>query len=170
MKKNPLFVHLTWLIVLLFLGLGLGYSPPVAAGTRTVTTLADSGSGSLRALIEASAPGGTITFAVSGTIMLTSGELLVNKPLSIVGPGAALLAVSGNASSRVFHIGPQGDVAIYSLTITEGWTRGTNGLPGYRDIAGNTFPGSVGEDGRGAGILNEGLLRMYDSMITSNLT
>src|SRR6266511_885838 len=73
------------------------------AATITVTNTNDSGAGSLRqALIDAS-DGDTITFAVSGTIVLTSGELLVDKSITIPGPGAGRLAVDGNATSRVFH-------------------------------------------------------------------
>jgi len=41
---------------------------------------------------------------VSGTILLTSGELLVTNSVTILGPGPADLAVNGNAASRVFHI------------------------------------------------------------------
>jgi hypothetical protein len=57
------------------------------AGAATVTTLNDSGPGSLRNTIAAATAGDTINFAVTGTISLTSGELVVNKNLNIVGPG-----------------------------------------------------------------------------------
>ena len=42
--------------------------------------------------------------AVSLNIMLTSGELLINKNLRISGPGASSLAISGNSLSTVFHV------------------------------------------------------------------
>ena len=38
------------------------------------------------------------------TIMLTSGELLVDKSVTISGPGANMLAVDANHASRVFYI------------------------------------------------------------------
>ena len=67
------------------------------AATITVINTNDSGPGSLRqALVDAN-DGDTIDFAVTGTIGLTSGELLVNKVLTISGPGAENLAVNGNA-------------------------------------------------------------------------
>jgi hypothetical protein len=44
--------------------------------------------------------GDTITFAVSGIIALTSGELLVKKSISISGPGAASLTVGANTKPR----------------------------------------------------------------------
>ena len=62
----------------------LGALPGAArATTRTVTNLADSGAGSLRATIAAATDGDTINFAVSGAITLTSGELLINHDLTI---------------------------------------------------------------------------------------
>src|SRR5438034_9132612 len=89
------------------------------ADTITVTNTNDSGSGSLRqALVDAN-DGDTIDFAVTGTIGLTSGELLVDKSITISGPGAEKLAVSGNAKDRVFHV-TGGNVTISGLTITNG--------------------------------------------------
>lgn len=64
---------------------------------------------SLREAISAANSGDQITFAqgLSGsTINLdpAKGELLINNDLSIVGLGAANLAVSGQNKSRVFEI------------------------------------------------------------------
>ena len=68
----------------------------------------DSGPGSLRqAIIENNSTGdNTILFSnvVTGTITLTNGELLITKYVTILGPGPGILAVSGNAATRVFHI------------------------------------------------------------------
>src|SRR5215813_6935775 len=55
--------------------------------TLHVTSLADSGTGTLRDTIAAAAPGDTIDFAVTGTIALTSGELAIAKDLTLAGPG-----------------------------------------------------------------------------------
>lgn len=132
----------------------------LSAATRTVTTLADSGAGSLRGTINASADGDTIVFAsvVRGTIRLTSGELVIDKRLSIIGPGAAALAISGNNSSRNFNIRPNGNVDIYGLTIAEGLALGANGIG----------PQQSGKDGFGGGIFNEGRLKLFDCMIATN--
>src|SRR5438552_15248309 len=74
------------------------------ADTITVTNTNDSGSGSLRqALVDAN-DGDTIDFAVTGTIGLTSGELLVDKSITTSEPGAARLVMDGNAKNRVFHV------------------------------------------------------------------
>src|SRR5258708_6353258 len=75
----------------------------------TVTNSADSGPGSLRAAIASAAPGETIDFSVRGTITLTSGELVINRDLTIAGPGPANLAVQrstagGTPAFRIFNI------------------------------------------------------------------
>src|SRR6516225_8645763 len=69
----------------------------------------DSGDGSLRQAIllsNADSGGGdTIVFTnVSGTILLTSGELLVTAYVTILGPGPGNLAVIVGAPGRAFHI------------------------------------------------------------------
>jgi hypothetical protein len=94
------------------------------AATLTVTNTNDSGPGSLRQTLAIANDGDTITFAVSGSIMLTTGELLVDKSITISGPGAANLAVDGNARSRVFHVGSGTTVTISGLTIRNGRVTG----------------------------------------------
>jgi predicted outer membrane repeat protein len=103
-------------------------STSVYANIITVTNTHDSGTGSLRqALVDAN-DGDTIEFAVTGTIGLTSGELVVDKSLTISGPGANNLAIDGNAKSRVFYIGSGKTVTISGLTIMNGnATSGANG-------------------------------------------
>jgi len=79
-----------------------------AAATFAVINTSDSGAGSLRqAILGANAAPGAdeITFAhLHGTITLTSGQLDITDDLTIAGPGAKELAVSGNDSSRVFDV------------------------------------------------------------------
>ena len=59
----------------------------------TVTNTHDSGPGSLRQALADANDGDTIEFAVTGTIGVTIGELLVAKNVTISGPGAQKLAV-----------------------------------------------------------------------------
>src|SRR5262249_14833366 len=75
-------------------------------GTFTVANLLDSRAGSLRAAVVAAGNGDTIDFAprLHGTIMLTNGDLPISDSVTINGPGANKLAVSGNGSSRIFDI------------------------------------------------------------------
>src|SRR5262245_42274764 len=97
-----------------------------------VTNLWDSGPGSLRYEIAQAKSGDTIAFAnqLYGTITLTSGELDINKNLTIKGPGAGLLTVrsTGLASSgtlynpgasRIFEV-EHGVVTLSGMTISNG--------------------------------------------------
>jgi predicted outer membrane repeat protein len=91
------------------------------AVTLTVTSTNDSGPGSLRATLASASDGDTIdASAVTGTVTLTTGELLVTNSVIILGSGPNQLAVNGNACSRVFNIGPGNTIMISSLTITNG--------------------------------------------------
>ncbi len=98
----------------------------VRAATITVTSTADDGSsGTLRQALAAALDHDTIdATGVSGTILLTSGELLIGKSVTINGPGAANLAVNGNAHGRVFHIAAGETVSISGLTVTNGYASG----------------------------------------------
>ena len=94
--------------------------------TYLVTNLADGGPGSLRqAVLDANANAGTddIQFTgagAAGSITLTTGQLELSDPVTITGPGAAALAVSGNDQSRVFRVNTGGAVTISGLTLTRG--------------------------------------------------
>src|SRR3954453_15900789 len=90
------------------------------ADTIVVTNTNDSGPGSLRQALADANNGDVIGFAVTGTIGLTTGELLVTKNITVSGPGAETLAVNGNNQSRVFHIPSGQTVTISGLTITNG--------------------------------------------------
>ena len=121
------------------------------AGTITVINTNDSGPGSLRQALTDASEGDTITFAVSGTIRLIRGELLVNKDVNISGPGTDNLAVSGNAKSRVFHISTGTTATISGLTIKNG-------------VATGNYP-----DNSGGGIYNDhATLTVNDCAITGN--
>lgn len=133
--------------------------------TLTVTSAADSGPGSLRAEITAANNKDTIVFAPSlngQTITLTSGELDITKNLTIQGPGAGQLAISGNRQLvlggpgyygfRVFEV-DSATVTIAGLTITDG----------YANV--NASPTSGG----GGGILNHGgKLTVNNCSLTNN--
>jgi hypothetical protein len=99
------------------------------AANVTVTNTNDGGAGSLRQAIISANPSDTVVFAagVTGMITLTSGELLVNKNLTITGPGANVLSVSGNNASRVFHMSPGNTVTISDLTVKNGNASGQGG-------------------------------------------
>ncbi|MFN8540265.1 MAG: hypothetical protein U0232_22660 [Thermomicrobiales bacterium] len=96
-----------------------------AAATITVRSINDSGGTcpgatcTLRQAIATAVAGDTIDFNLPNpsTITLTTGELGINKNLTITGPGLNKLTVSGNNASRVFNI-TAGTVTISGLTIS----------------------------------------------------
>src|SRR6185369_5237185 len=78
----------------------------------------------LRGALAAAAPGDTIQFSAlfntPQTISLTAGELALDKDVTLQGPGANLLTVSGNQVSRVF-LSPGNNTALLSgLAIANG--------------------------------------------------
>ena len=104
----------------------------VATGP-VVTSMADDGDGTctdagvndgctLREAIAFASSGAVITFGpgVTGTITLAQGELSIDKTLTVSGPGAKSLAVSGNQASRVFNITGGVAVTLAGLTVTGG--------------------------------------------------
>ena len=90
------------------------------AATLTVTNTADSGPGTLRAALTNVVNGDTITFSVTGTITLTSGQLNVSNSVTLLGPGSGVLTVSGNKASGVFNVTGT-NVTISGLTIANGF-------------------------------------------------
>ncbi|NJM62910.1 MAG: DUF4347 domain-containing protein, partial [Oscillatoriales cyanobacterium RU_3_3] len=97
--------------------------------TITVTNNNDSGPGSLRAAIASAQAGDTIQFAASlanQTITLTSGQLVINKNLTIDAVGAANLTVSGNNASRVILTEGSTNVTLKNLIIANGRVSGTD--------------------------------------------
>ncbi len=127
MKPNRSFQTSLWLLPVFLLVGVLNASGARAAGPWTVTKTADTNDGacdtdcSLREAIAAASPGDTINFApsVSGTITLALGALAINKSLTINGPGASILAISGGGASRVVNISA-GTVSISGLTVRDG--------------------------------------------------
>jgi hypothetical protein len=140
--------------------------------TFTVSNLADAGNGSLRqAVLDANAlPGADdIRFAdgLQGTIALTGGQLSITDHLTIDGPGAGLLAVSGNHQSRVFNITGEAVAGIDDLTITGRAIGGDgNAQGGY---VGMGIGGGLGNDGSNPSVAPGGsTITLLDSTVTNN--
>ena len=89
--------------------------------TLSVTNLNDSGAGSLRRSVLSASPGDVIECDVNGTIVLTSGEILISNNIQIKGPGADLLMVSGNNNSRIFKITGLSSVDISGISLINGY-------------------------------------------------
>jgi CSLREA domain-containing protein len=127
------------------------------AGTLTVNSTADHADGTcdandctLREAIIAAQPNEIIQFTanVTGTISLTEGQLVVDKSLTISGPGARALSISGNSASRIFAINPGVNATISGLSLTNGLVDATTAS--------------------GGAILNQGNLKVTACSLLSN--
>jgi hypothetical protein len=90
------------------------------ASTITVSNTNDSGPGSLRQALVNANDGDTINFAVTGNIALTSGGLVIDKNVTISGPGANELSIDGNQGDFVFAVDPDKTATISGLTVRNG--------------------------------------------------
>src|SRR3954469_16596904 len=87
--------------LIIFLAVSLLSVNTMAAATLTVTNTDDSGAGSVRDAIANASNGDTILFSLTGcpcTLTLTSGGFVVDKNLTLSGPGAEQLTISANSS------------------------------------------------------------------------
>jgi hypothetical protein len=151
-----------------------------------VTTSADIGAGSLRQAIIDACDGSTISFdmtQVVSPISLTTG-LLINKNLTINGPGANLLTVmrsiaGGTPNFSVFAIPSNKVVNISGLTVTNGKSDNGGGFAnsGTLTLRGVTVSGNSTETGgaSGGGIVNyspdstqQASLTIIESTISGN--
>ncbi|HZD49884.1 MAG TPA: right-handed parallel beta-helix repeat-containing protein, partial [Silvibacterium sp.] len=150
-----------WTVFCLML-CSLGFAGNASAVTLTVNTTADSsdaagscgtGTCSLRDAITQAAAGDTIQFAstVTPIITLLSPLPAIAANLTIAGPGANVLTVSGNNSATVGTI----------FTINTGVTASISGLT----IANGN---SNSSDQGGGGILNDGTLTVSNCTISGN--
>ncbi len=129
--------------------------PALAATKWIVTSTGDDVNDptTLRGALHLAGSGDTIDLTgVMGTITLTNGQLFVSPSVTITGPGASKLAISGNHSSRIFDIGGSAIVTISGVTIENG-----NGNQS------TTIPDNVG-----GGIRNTGTLTLTDCVISGN--
>ncbi len=114
-----------------------------------VNNSADNGPGSLRYIMNQACGGSTITFApgLTSPIILTSGELVANKNVTINGPGARALTISGNDTSRILNVNLGANATVTGLTLAHG--------------------NSVGL-GSGGAILTTGILNLTQCSVVDN--
>jgi CSLREA domain-containing protein len=110
------------------------------------------------ALNKANATSGpdAIVFApFAGTMTITlnnaAGVLTISDSVTIFGPGARLLTISGNQQHTVFTV-----------------TAGTNVISGVTIANGTKSSGSAGETNQGGGIFNQATLTLNDCALVAN--
>lgn len=152
---------------------------PAGGVVISVSTTADGGRGSLREVIARVQPGATIRFdlALAGrTIVVTNGALVLDKDLTLIGPGPDRLTISGHRINRVFHVGSNSTVLLSGVSITEGASRGEEVSErggGIRIEPGSTLALKRivlkgNRAGMGGAIMNHGSLAIEDSTLRDN--
>jgi hypothetical protein len=163
---------------LLGLSLLLAEVSKLSAATFDVSTLADSGPGSLRqAILDANAASGedAITFSVTGKIALATNLPTITDSLSILGPGTNQLVIAGGRS-RIFYFMGGNSNSISDLTFgdTATLTLGryyTNGLAivsdGPLSVIRCLIRNCQNDVSRGGAITSSNLLEMQGCVITN---
>src|SRR5262245_45048442 len=153
----------------------------------TVTNLADAGPGSLREAIgqtnEIPNDADTIVFqpGLTGFILLTTGQLAVTGPVSIIGPGSRLLTIHGNIHSRIFQFdnnSPSLDhYDLSGVTLTGGIFNFDEVNGGAIEVASETLflrdvviEGNRALDGGGIFVGPDGFLLMDDCTVDGNFS
>lgn len=143
--------------------------------TLVVTNSSDSGAGSLRDTLAASVDSDVINIVTNGVITLGS-ELTLNKSVTINGPGAANLKVSGNQVGRVFNVYPFASVTISGLTVCDGRSAPGGGIFNYGNLVMNSCMISnnsvvsltIGDGQGGGGIYNIGSIVLNSCTLCNN--
>ncbi len=156
---------------------------PAQAADLIVTSNADSGTGTLRAAVEAANDNGevdTITFNLQEgdrTITLTSQITFSATQQTTIEGGEAGVTVSSGGTSRVLEVSSGAQVDLKNLTVANG--RDYQGIGGgggiYNDpggtlnVSNSTFSGDSATSGFGGGVFNiEGLTTINSTTITNN--
>jgi sugar lactone lactonase YvrE len=127
-----------------------------AIGTSlAVTNTNDSGFGSLRDAIANAVSGDTITFSLLSPATITlASPLTINTSLTISGPGASSVAISGNNAVQVMSISGGTTVTVSGVTIENG------------NLSTGSFP--EGANLYGGGIANAGALTLSNCVVSGN--
>jgi Cdc6-like AAA superfamily ATPase len=137
-----------------------------------VTSLQETGAGSLSQAVQTAEPGAMITFkpGLRGTIHLQEQDLVINKNLSIVGPAdQSILITSGNTGSKI-HILTGADVTFANLQLKDSHIHGSGFLlnEGMMTLRNCTVSGNS-SDYNGGGIFNlNGTTNLVQTTIEGN--
>jgi hypothetical protein len=162
-KTNLKRIAATALALIAALTVVVAPAASAAGGSITVTNQNDSGPGSLRQAIADAAPGDTVIVPAGPAgpaglptpYVLSSGELVISKTLTIAGAGATTTIIDAqNRAFRVIHtMGAGNQITISGVTIRNG----------------TAVPPPLPPQATGGGLLNdEATVTLNDDVITGN--
>lgn len=137
-----------------------------------VSNTNDDGCGSLRKAVELANSGDIVRFEStinSNTITLTSGQILIDKNLTIQGNGFIFTKIDGNNANRIFSIGQNNTVNLTGIGIQNGtatlggaiFSKGTTTLS-------NSYVSDNSATHGGAVYADKGVLNLNNSVIAVN--
>jgi predicted outer membrane repeat protein len=150
-----------------FLCLIAGALPCVSsfASTLLVTSPADNGPGSLRATIAAAAAGDVIQFdpSLNGQVILLATQINLSRELTIDGPGADKITISGGNRTRILSV--TAPLTLTGVTLKNGLGSGAALLVSRAraTVNGCTFTDNAAPNGTGGAIYNPGSVLDFSS-------
>ena len=160
--------------------LALVLGAPVAHATIFVQNCLDHGAGSLRQAVidDTTSTPIDLTQLACSSITLTTGRIDVARALLIQGPGSAAFTISGTGIDRVFNQNATQTLALYGLTIRNGFTDSFGGgcvySAGTLDLKNTVIKDCLVDGGqssstlKGGGVLVDGALIATNSSILDN--
>jgi CSLREA domain-containing protein len=143
---------------------------------REAITNANSDSDTTGGDCSAGSGADAISFSVTGTITLSSALPDITTDMTISGPGASQLTVSGNGGVRVFNVTATVTVTISGLTVSNGNAFSQNGGgiqngSGTLSVTNCTFSSNSASPGSGGAIYNDsGTLSVNNCIFSNNST
>ncbi len=154
----------------------------VATPAIAVTNCDDDGAGSLRATIAGASSGDTIdlTALTCGTISLTTGFIgIAQDDLTLIGPGASVLAIDAGPASGVLRHTGAGTLSLSGVTISHGYYTSATPLGGCLYSAANMAitdstvsycqVNGTGTMALGGAIYTRGDLTLTSSLVTQSV-
>jgi len=164
--------------------LALGPFCAQSALAATVTNCNDTGAGSLRNAVAATASGGTVTFSAAlpaCTITLTTAAIPITVTnLTIQGPVSNAFTVNAAQNYRVFNHSGTGTLSIEHLNIESGKYKGASAKGGCINSAGSVsltgttltncmaYADAAAGKARGGAIYAKGAVTLLNSTISGN--
>ncbi len=142
------------------------------AATVNVANCNDSGAGSLRAAIALASSGDVVSFSVTcsaASPITLDSTLSINQAITIDGPGAASLVISGNNTVEPLSVAGGVAASISGLTVEDGNAANDGGA--ITNAGSLTMTGVVVSDSSadfGGGIYNSGQLSLIQSTVSGN--